>query len=521
MDLQKDFPNNLPDNLLINKQQYIATLGVVYKQADNILKNPRHSHYTDHTIAHSERILFVISKLIEQTTVKLNDEEKLILISAVLLHDIGMQAPDHYIGATGFPLSEEQLELIRRKHHEYSYKMIIDSVNNLTDATYNLGLSTVYDLVEYIAIVAKHHRKQDIGILGEDVVGNSVIRLQLLSALIRLGDCLDFDRRRVDIDRLLVFTNIPVESKFFWFCHYYISGEKIENGKIELYLKLPKSYENSIVANTINSYVYKETSTQLEEVYRFLYKYGIRIYKDIVVHTSYANVIREMPDELIAYITQKESDGIPKGVIYGKLNLKTRSELVDAYIKCLDGTNTFRNMLVGPTFLSPYWFRERVMANKNYKDFDSLFLKFAQENSSDSVNDNIKLIFRNTQRYVEKVCEYLSVDEYNRFFEEVLKNTHNLWGDSGEKGPKLCCVDPGYMHIITVSDVAGVITQRLGTLDPTRQGYFTSDTEEISGMKANFDEMFDYHYSSQYGEINKLRNFIKTIIDEQKEKRGR
>lgn len=502
----------IPPNLFLEKEEYYSVLCVIYIQVEKLLKNPLHIHFTDHSISHSERIVKLISKIIENTKVKFNDEEKFILLSAVLLHDIGMQTPN-YADLGQLPLDIEGLEKIRKKHHEYSEKLILDSIQCSENEKYFLGLNSKEEFVDDIALVAKYHRKMSISELDDDVIGDKIIRLRLLCSLIRLGDCLDLDYRRVDIKRLLVFNNIPIESKFFWYSHHYVGGLLIESQKIHIYFKFPKQYENKeSISSKIVEHMEQEVKNQINEVYDILDEYNIRFYKDIIIHKQYSISQKKMPIELEDYVSSLGGNEKYRGVIYGKLNITNRKDLISAYIQSLDHTEGFRNMVMGPYFLSPKWYRERANANCNHEDFDSLCYKFVKDRSGKEINRNIKFIFTNTHRYEIKVKDILTPSEYKRFFNDVSENIKEIWGENAEKGPLLCCVDPGYMHIITSSDRCAIITQRAGIMEPTHQGYITTDKEEIEKINQNFDDIFNYNYTSQKMELQKLIEFIREVM---------
>ena len=167
---------------------------------------------------------------------------------------------------------------------------------------------------------------------------------------------------------------------------------------------------------------------------------------------------------------------------------------------------------MGPYFLSPKWYRERVNANNSHDDFDSKFFEFVRKKTNKGINKNIKLIFTNTRRYEVKVKDILTPNEYSRFFEDVLENMRIIWGTNADRGPLLCCVDPGYMHIITSTDNCAIITQRAGIMEPTHQGYITTDKDEIRRINQNFDDIFDYNYSTQKLELQKLEEFVRSIM---------
>lgn len=503
----------LPKNLSFLDSEFNSIIDIVYSRAKDILNSPIHLHYTDHSTEHSERILSVIDKLVGDEEF-LSDEEKFILVCAVILHDIGMQTPN-YADLGTLPLDMDALEKIRVKHHEFSEKMIIDSVDLNFSDRYYLGLDSKREFVDDIALVAKYHRKLDINILGDDVIGDKIIRLKLLSSLIRLGDCLDIDFRRVRIDRLKIFP-ISTESKFFWFGHHYVKGLTIINRCIQIYFNFPDDYKNdSLLTGQIMQHIQDEIANQIDRVYSYLDHYGIRLYKDIIVTTQYSKTtVQKMPNDLVDYINKLYSaPSVYRGVIYGKLNIKNKDDLVNAYYESLKNTTSFRNMLMGPNFLSPIWYKDRKNTEIRHEDFDGAFYDFIRNHSAEGINENIKIIFRNTSRYSEKVKSILTPSEYKPFFEGVLANIFEIWGEHGEIGPLLCCVDPGYMHIITSSDHCAIITQRAGSNEATHHGYLTADLIEISRINMNFDDIFYYNYTSQQEELGKLISFIHSLTD--------
>lgn len=322
-----------PKNLEISNPELVAIVQVVHARVEKFLKYPLHIHYTDHSIEHSIRILEVISNMLDETSVCLSDVEKYILVCAALLHDIGMQTPC-FLGKTF--LSTDDLEEIRKNHHLYSEKMIIDSVTKSNDDRYYFGLESKCEYVELIARVAKAHRKVNLIELDNVFVGNEEIRIRFLSALLRLSDCLDMDYRRVDVERLSSL-NIPVSSKMYWFRHQYVQGVKISHQKIEVFFSFPKEYENADdCINSIINDTLREVSDQVDEVYDFLDDYGLRLHKKISHRTSFSLVQRHMPDEIITYIkTLREENVIKSDKVFDVY--PTRDLCIDDIFKRLKG----------------------------------------------------------------------------------------------------------------------------------------------------------------------------------------
>ena len=276
---------------------------VVYNQVYELFKTPLLFHYTDHSVQHSLRVEECISKLLEGLNWELSEDEKIILLSAILLHDIGMQTTKYTPNYDPEkPRDFFLLESIRENHHEYSYKLILESVAFSQGDKYYLGLEAKRDLVDFIATVAKHHRKCDIDLLTEPINAGRLVRVKLLSALLRLGDCLDLDYRRVNIENLLV-AGIPVKSQLFWYCHHYVQGIDILSQKIIVYFRFPESYQpDSGYQQVVIDYIKKEIIEQMDEVYNILDNYGIRLHKNIEIHIDYSPTLRGMDNSLEDYI---------------------------------------------------------------------------------------------------------------------------------------------------------------------------------------------------------------------------
>lgn len=215
----------------------------VREAADEIWAVPKHKYYTDHTVKHSERIIEKLDGLASGVMLsdkRLSQHEIYVLLAATYLHDIGMQ---NELFADG------NLEWIRANHEQVTYEMIIGSIGDGTKFR-TLGLIPDPDLVEAVGRVAAGHRRRDLTShdYAQFEFENETIRPQLLAALLRLGDALDIDHRRVFMENLKL-ARISAQSCYHWFRCYYISGVRIQNEFVSIGYRLPsgKDYENLIV----------------------------------------------------------------------------------------------------------------------------------------------------------------------------------------------------------------------------------------------------------------------------------
>jgi len=51
----------------------------------------------------------------------------------------------------------------------------------------------------------------------------------------------------------------------------------------------------------------------------------------------------------------------------------------------------------------------------------------------------------------------------------------------------------------------------VGTISPTQQGYLTTDANEVLRISAEFDDIFNYNYTSQKQELSKLIEFLNSM----------
>lgn len=325
-------PYTFPANLTIEEPADQDVLNYVWSQAKNILSVPLFPHFTDHSIEHSKRIVALTSSLIEGE-VNLTNDEKFILLCAIALHDVGMQV-NRYIEDSEAPLNQADLETIRENHHEYSHRYIVDEHENL-------GLSQKLAQVEFIAKVAKNHRITDLLDVEDEYIGGNLVRIKLLSAIIRLADCLDCDFNRVNIERLLQL-NIEIRSKAFWYCHHHVQSVHIENGKVKLDFKFPKEYENAELPEIIKGHVTSEITNQINDLYDIIGSYGIHFHRDLVESVvRYSEMPTTIPDDVKNYISNEFVTNTEDNAIVA---FRKRSDAIDSILVRLQTHEAYKNL---------------------------------------------------------------------------------------------------------------------------------------------------------------------------------
>ena len=264
-------------------------------------------HYTNHGIDHSERIIRNIDKLINSDSEFLTNQEKFILITAVYLHDIGMQSPQH----SGLEEKEnytlKELDTVRKNHHIASSNMIKESIQS-SDSKIDFGLKSCKHYVDYIARLALYHRQNELHDLKDISHKGEKIRLGLLAALLRFGDELDADYQRVEMDYLKLRT-IPTLSKFHWWGHNFVESVNIYNYRISLSFRFPEELKNRVDIQTVFKTKIleslEETHSQVDEI---LFDNELRIHHKITIENvrfTPKGELDEIPKDLIDYIQKK------------------------------------------------------------------------------------------------------------------------------------------------------------------------------------------------------------------------
>ena len=278
------------------------------------------SYYTKHGIDHSERIAQYLGKLLKDFPTLLNQQERFVLMASIFLHDIGNQLPKY----VGIPIksaySFEELEKIRKNHHLSSCEAVKDSIKG--DAKLPLGLDICKEYTEFIAELCKYHCKLDLKYLKDTNIAGDPLRLHLLGALLKLGDELDADYRRVDMEVLNII-DIPTDSKFYWWSHHYVQSISIDQGHIKLFFWFPEEYKNNEIVEIFKRKRKESLKKQFLEVYDIFENYKVRLYRDIEIgDANYlsAGSLKPVPPDLLKYIkiiiTQTSNN-------YKELSLKT------------------------------------------------------------------------------------------------------------------------------------------------------------------------------------------------------
>ncbi len=139
--------------------------------------------YTEHTVEHSLHIEEIYVACFNEIIAILNDDEKFLLISATLIHDIGM------VGQSKYQDEKDYAAEVRDSHQYRSAEFIQE---------YREELTLDHREADAITLIVEGHRVRDLESIAEKEPYNvgTFIRLRLLAALLRMGDELDILEER-------------------------------------------------------------------------------------------------------------------------------------------------------------------------------------------------------------------------------------------------------------------------------------------------------------------------------------
>lgn len=238
----------------------IQALENIRTKVENLMREPFHLHFSDHSVGHSDRVMGVISKVLWSnldTSKRLNGHELFVLLLATYLHDIGMQwtfsqSKEKYVEVER--ATKIAYDDIRKSHADRSAMMIKATAGFEKVPAPDLGIKAsrvLLDVAHYVAkLVESHQGAYEIKPKCDDFSGE-VLRLDLLCALLRIADTLDCDHNRVEMDKLCLYEILP-ESKLHWWTHHYVKSVRLDSGRIYVSFAFPETLSPPISEFFVN-----------------------------------------------------------------------------------------------------------------------------------------------------------------------------------------------------------------------------------------------------------------------------
>lgn len=165
---------------------------------------------------------------------------------------------------------------------------------------------------------------------------------------------------------------------------------------------------------------------------------------------------------------------------------------------------------VGPLCLHPDWYFERRDRIVELPNMDRPMREYLRQHSHFR-KTTIRIIFRNSSRYFQKVNEIVQSNERMRFIEDVLQEIDNIWGSDGQRGPDVCCLDTGFFHIPVLFKDVAISASRSAPNMPIQKGVLYSDPQYVLWEKQSFNDIFDMSHRGQQTELDMLKSFISSL----------
>jgi len=192
-------------------------------------------------------------------------------------------------------------------------------------------------------------------------------------------------------------------------------------------------------------------------------------------------------------------------------DLNSRLMLIQEKIKLIKNTSSLRHQCVGPFFLHPNWLHERRNSIIQSPNFDQILESFISQKCIKRSHE-VRVIFRNTTRYIEKLKFHIKNEkDLNTFKLGILKNIDTVWGKDCSQGPDICCIDTGFIQIDSIFDEGAISAFRATPSTPVAKGTLICDPIDVQKNRERFDTVFDSVSRGQVNEVNSLRNFIEKL----------
>jgi hypothetical protein len=198
--------------------------------------------------------------------------------------------------------------------------------------------------------------------------------------------------------------------------------------------------------------------------------------------------------------------------IYGGGNiLQSRRHYVECAMTLLNKTgDNYRATVVGPLMLHPDWYFERREKSIQLPNYEKRVFQHLCELGSHRLN-SVRFIFRNADRYKEKVDAYVYPDERARFIDDVCSSIDTFFGTNGEKGPDVCCVDTGFFLVELIFKDGVLQSRRKSSTTAIDGGTVYYDKDIIIQERSRFDTAFDSCSKGRQHELNELKQFVQGI----------
>lgn len=433
------------NNWYIKKREYSHALDIMNDEVNRMHQHSKAYYFTDHSITHSDRItedlinLFPFLFISSKNEKALNDVEKFILFSSIVLHDIGIQLINPEIldyiankyNISGNYDDKSKLDFIRVNHHLLSKYWIKENIIGEVLPIVYFGDKVI---AKYIAIVVESHGidfEKRSECIETTAYGNERIRMGLLCTLLSLGDALDCNQRRIDY-KLLKISDLSTESRMHWMKHYYVDGIVLTPNLIEIFYSFP-DVKDIYLREIYENYFVNKTKYWIEKCFtvrgRFLFQVGAIC--RVVDTIKFSDDKDELTNEELLKVENNYINDLQKEAV--KNHIKYLQYIIPIIINTKNEilyTNNAKRLIC----------ENQALAQKQLQEYWSIFFESDESDwrnigSTKSYTDNAihhYYIYKyNSEKNLLKAKSnidftWMSLEEYLNV--ETDKYIHRLWG---------------------------------------------------------------------------------------------
>jgi len=262
-------------------------LNEIRNKIKKLLETEILSHFTDHGLAHSDRVVDNVNSLIEPiqgTPKRLSDTELFVLYASCYCHDFGM----HW--EKGRNISE-----LREKHGLFSAELVRKSVWAEHPP---LGTQlTEDDKPDLISALCEAHTCTTPDAYRLLTQPGPNIRMDLLAALLCVADILDESRRRAAPEKARAL-ELEQASEVHWWRHYYVEDVTFEDWKIILCFDFPPSHHDEY-ARVVPELTLRPLKEELERHAEVFARAGLAWILDSKAPSKQWGAALKMPDAVL------------------------------------------------------------------------------------------------------------------------------------------------------------------------------------------------------------------------------
>lgn len=253
--------------------EYHIRLERIKRSVGKIWQEPRLLWFTDHGVEHSKRIIDLLGQALlhlQTTSQALNAHELYVLLAACYLHDIGMQNFRAEDGRGMEDFTSEDYDFIRDDHPRCSAEWILARALSGNRDEFRIDLDDEPEFTRAIALVSRGHGSKFFEATVIELntrpptPGGTVIRGDLLTALLMIGDELDLREERARIPKDMSLSSVSLLHNYV---HHYITNVKILQGAVgkerQIHLVFEYPADSSRYSDQIKYWVVGKLQRQL------------------------------------------------------------------------------------------------------------------------------------------------------------------------------------------------------------------------------------------------------------------